>query len=149
MSDDENPAASSDDDQGQAGTSIKEELINVDFEFFDPNEGDYHGIKTLLNALLDGEPFSTAPLADYILQQVVLYGLCLCVYVYMHWMLVKPHHSRTIGPPPPPTPPTQKEVGTVIKTGPEEEVLGLATIIPTGAAATLGSALQVKWVSDA
>lgn len=75
---DQDPASDEDDEDNEAGPSnnTNGELINVDFEFFDPTEGDYHGIKVLLNGLLDGQPFATAPLADFILQQVCALGGC-------------------------------------------------------------------------
>lgn len=55
-------------DEEEAGPS--DELINVDFEFFDPAERDFHGIKTLLTPLFDGQPLSTSQLTEFILHQV-------------------------------------------------------------------------------
>lgn len=50
---------SSDDEDGEAFDSI-----DVDFEFFDPEEGDFHGIKTLLTNYLDGEKFDSSNVVD-------------------------------------------------------------------------------------
>jgi len=47
-------------------------MIDVDFEWFDPNpEVDFHGLKTLLRQLLDvdNELFDLSALADIILAQ--------------------------------------------------------------------------------
>ena len=46
------------------------ETVTVDFEFFDPQEIDYHGLKALLQTYLDGEAFSCSELVDAIIQQV-------------------------------------------------------------------------------
>lgn len=44
--------------------------MEVDIEFFDAKEGDFHGIKTLLQDLLGGTEFNTSELADAIIAQV-------------------------------------------------------------------------------
>ena len=46
------------------------ETVQVDFEFFDPQELDFHGLKALLQTYLDGEAFSCSELVDAIIQQV-------------------------------------------------------------------------------
>jgi hypothetical protein len=43
------------------------DTIDVDFEFFDPEEGDFHGIKTLLTNYLDGEKFDSSNVIDEIM----------------------------------------------------------------------------------
>lgn len=51
------------------------DLVNVDFEWFDPNpEVDFHGLKTLLRQLLDvdNQLFDLSELADLILSQPLL-----------------------------------------------------------------------------
>lgn len=51
------------------------ELVNVEFEWFDPNPNvDFHGLKTLLRQLLDAdaELFDVSALADLILSQPTL-----------------------------------------------------------------------------
>lgn len=50
-------------------------MVNVDFEWFDPNpEVDFHGLKTLLRQLLDidNQLFDLSELADLILSQPLL-----------------------------------------------------------------------------
>jgi protein BCP1 len=44
--------------------------VIVDFEFFDPKEIDFHGLKALLGSYLDGDSFETSELADAIISQV-------------------------------------------------------------------------------
>ena len=58
------------DDQASGEEDAGGELIDVDFEFFEPAERDFHGIKTLLTPLFDGQPLNSSQLADFILQQV-------------------------------------------------------------------------------
>lgn len=69
-SDDEFPSASpsesessEDDEDGEAFDSI-----DVDFEFFDPDEGDFHGIKTLLVNYLDGREFNSTDLTERVME---------------------------------------------------------------------------------
>ena len=54
--------SSGDDEDGEAFDSI-----DVNFEFFDPTEDDFHGLKTLLTHYLDGEQFSSSELVDAII----------------------------------------------------------------------------------
>jgi protein BCP1 len=44
--------------------------IDVNFEFFDPKESDFHGLKALLHTYLDGQQYDSSPLVDAIIQQV-------------------------------------------------------------------------------
>lgn len=44
--------------------------IDVKFEFFDPKESDFHGLKALLHSYLDGQQYDSSPLIDAIIQQV-------------------------------------------------------------------------------
>jgi protein BCP1 len=44
--------------------------INVDFQFFDPKESDFHGLKALLHTYLDGQQYDSSPLVDTIIAQV-------------------------------------------------------------------------------
>ena len=51
------------------------DMVNVDFEWFDPSpEVDFHGLKTLLRQLLDvdAQLFDLSALADLILSQPLL-----------------------------------------------------------------------------
>ena len=56
----------SDSDSGSDGKSE----VDVDFEFFDPQEVDFHGLKALLQTYLDGGTFSCSELVDTIIRQV-------------------------------------------------------------------------------
>ncbi|CRG83852.1 Protein bcp1 [Talaromyces islandicus] len=58
-----------------SGSESDTELVNVEFEWFDPNpDVDFHGLKTLLRQLLDAdaELFDVSALADLILSQPTL-----------------------------------------------------------------------------
>ncbi|KAK9867431.1 hypothetical protein WJX84_011170 [Apatococcus fuscideae] len=43
--------------------------INVDLEFFDPQEADFQGLKSLLHLLLDGKEYGSSELVDTIIKQ--------------------------------------------------------------------------------
>lgn len=54
------------------GVEADADLVNVDLEFYDPSEIDYHGLKMLLRSLLDGEEFQgCSDLVDAIIRQVL------------------------------------------------------------------------------
>ncbi|MDC1215268.1 BCIP domain-containing protein [bacterium] len=59
----------SEDEVDLDGSSDDEEEIMVDFEFQDPTEIDFHGLKALLGNYLDGAEFSSSPLCDAIIAQ--------------------------------------------------------------------------------
>uniref|UniRef100_A0A061R7N2 Protein BCCIP homolog n=1 Tax=Tetraselmis sp. GSL018 TaxID=582737 RepID=A0A061R7N2_9CHLO len=82
------------DDEGEEEIPDDVEKINVDFEFFDPKEVDFHGLKALLGHYLDGEPFELSDFADAII--------------------------------------AQKTVGTVLKTGEDEDPIGVVTALNVG-----------------
>lgn len=54
--------SSEDDSEGCAFESI-----DVDFEFFDPDEGDFHGMKTLLTNYLDGTIYKCSELVENVI----------------------------------------------------------------------------------
>lgn len=57
------------------------DILNVDFEWFDPNPAvDFHGLKTLLRQLLDvdNQLFNLSELADLILSQPLLGSTVKC-----------------------------------------------------------------------
>lgn len=59
-------------DADLGGTEADADLVNVDLEFFDPSEIDYHGLKMLLRSLLDGEDFQgCSDLVEAIIRQVL------------------------------------------------------------------------------
>ena len=54
--------------EGEEDEKYKE--IDVDFEFFDPAEKDFLGLKALLHTFLDGRQFDCTGLVDTIIGQV-------------------------------------------------------------------------------
>lgn len=56
-----------DDEEGEAFDNIQ-----VDFQFFDPQEKDFHGLKALMHTYLDGLDYDCSNLVETIIQQVVL-----------------------------------------------------------------------------
>jgi hypothetical protein len=58
---------SEDDDDGEAFEEVK-----VDFQFFDPAEKDFHGLRALLHNFLDGEQYDASGLVDTIIKQVMV-----------------------------------------------------------------------------
>ncbi len=55
--------------EGGAAGGSDDEDIETHFEFFDPSEGDFLGLKGLLNAYLDGETYDCSGLVDAIVGQ--------------------------------------------------------------------------------
>ncbi|GMH32410.1 hypothetical protein BSKO_00244 [Bryopsis sp. KO-2023] len=53
--------------EGEADEELSD--VEADFEFFDPQERDFHGLKALLNNYLDGGEFNCGELVDAIIQQ--------------------------------------------------------------------------------
>lgn len=58
-----------DDGSSDSGSDGKGE-VDVDFEFFDPQEVDFHGLKALLQTYLDGSTYSCSELVDTVITQV-------------------------------------------------------------------------------
>ncbi|KAI8463810.1 MAG: p21-C-terminal region-binding protein-domain-containing protein [Monoraphidium minutum] len=77
-----------DDEDGEAY-----EQVDVDFQFFDPAEADFHGLKALLHTYLDGSPYDGSGLADAII--------------------------------------AQRTVGTVVKTGEDDDPIAVMTALNT------------------
>lgn len=50
--------------------------IDVNFQFFDPRESDFHGLRALLHTYMQGSAFDAGGLADTIIAQVRLEGRC-------------------------------------------------------------------------
>lgn len=48
--------------------------IDVNFQFFDPKESDFHGLRALLHTYVQGSAFDAGGLADTIIAQVRLQG---------------------------------------------------------------------------
>ena len=67
-----------DDSSSDSGSDGKGE-VDVDFEFFDPQEVDFHGLKALLQTYLDGGTYSCSELVDTVIKQVRSIVTC-CTY---------------------------------------------------------------------
>ncbi len=57
------------DDSSDSGSGDNQE-VDVNFEFFDPKEIDFHGLKALLQTYLDGSPYNCSELVDTVIKQV-------------------------------------------------------------------------------
>ena len=62
--------ASEHSEQSKDDGSEDGEEVDVDFEFFDPQEIDFHGLKALLQTYLDGSTFNCSELVDTVIKQV-------------------------------------------------------------------------------
>lgn len=77
-SDDSLNLSNSDSDPGSSGASDSEsesdpeQEVNVDFEFFDPQEIDFHGLRALLQTYLDGTAYDCSQLVDTVIKQVYI-----------------------------------------------------------------------------
>eukprot|EP00879_Flechtneria_rotunda_P000963 GHRR01001096.1.p1 GENE.GHRR01001096.1~~GHRR01001096.1.p1 ORF type:complete len:345 (+),score=133.81 GHRR01001096.1:233-1267(+) len=99
----EGSSGSGDSDDSAPEVSDKEEAdspdeddfdkINVNFEFFDPKERDFHGLKALLHSYLDGQQYDSSGLIDTIIAQA--------------------------------------SVGTVVRTGEDEDPVAVMTVLNT------------------
>jgi hypothetical protein len=63
------PSSDSDSDES-SGPS--EDMVNVDFEFFDPRVSDFHGVKTLLRTFLDDEVWDISGFVELVLAQTTV-----------------------------------------------------------------------------
>jgi protein BCP1 len=96
--------------------------VEVDIEFFDPKEADFHGIKTLLTDLLGGAEYDASQLADAVIAQVCPHTL----------LPSGPHDTArrtlsfrlTIA-----RDFLQTSVGTVVKSGEDEDPIGVASVL--------------------
>ena len=55
--------------------------VQVDFEFHDPRESDFLGLKALLRSYLDGQDFSCSELVDAVIRQARAAQCSACVRV--------------------------------------------------------------------
>jgi protein BCP1 len=60
----------SDDEKEDSDDPDAFDKIDVNFQFFDPKEADFHGLKALLHSYLDGQQYDSSPLVDAIIEQV-------------------------------------------------------------------------------
>lgn len=63
------PEETDEDEEDLDGEEEDDDHIDVDIEFYDPKEGDFLGIKSMLQLYLDGEPFNLSELVDQIIKQ--------------------------------------------------------------------------------
>ncbi|DBB08274.1 TPA: hypothetical protein ACH3X3_008448 [Trebouxia sp. C0006] len=56
-------------DSSSGSESDGNEEVDVNFEFFDPQEVDFHGLKALLQTYLDGSPYNCSELVDTVIKQ--------------------------------------------------------------------------------
>ncbi|DBA84963.1 TPA: hypothetical protein ACH3X2_005704 [Trebouxia sp. C0005] len=56
-------------DSTSGSDSEGNEEVDVNFEFFDPQEVDFHGLKALLQTYLDGSPYNCSELVDTVIKQ--------------------------------------------------------------------------------
>ncbi|KAJ4773574.1 Protein BCCIP [Rhynchospora pubera] len=70
----EETESSSDDDydDDDEEDEVEEETVQVDFEFFDPKPGDFHGVKLLLQRYLDNYQWDLSGFIDLILAQTTV-----------------------------------------------------------------------------
>ena len=64
-SEDVSDASENSEDDGEQYDST----VDVTFEFFDPKESDFHGLKALLQNYLDGQEFALSELVDMTIRQ--------------------------------------------------------------------------------
>ncbi|KAJ3689431.1 hypothetical protein LUZ61_018595 [Rhynchospora tenuis] len=60
------------DDDDEEEDDVEEETVQVDFEFFDPKPGDFHGVKLLLQRYLDNYQWDLSGFVDLILEQTTV-----------------------------------------------------------------------------
>ena len=58
------------DGRGSDSDSDPNQEIDVDFEFFDPQEIDFHGLRALLQTYLDGTVYNCSELVETVIKQV-------------------------------------------------------------------------------
>ena len=53
----------------------EENKVDIDFEFYDPNDNQYHSVKALINGYLDGDAYNLGEVADIICKQVIKHNI--------------------------------------------------------------------------
>jgi protein BCP1 len=101
---------SEEDDEGDGDT------VEVDLEFYDPSEKDFHGLKALLRTYLDDTDFrGCSELVDLIIQQVLLHCMQAGAACPCAWLTLSTAAQRT--------------VGTVVKTAENDDPIGVLTAL--------------------
>jgi protein BCP1 len=62
-------SSSDDEDEDEKDKSKKKKELNVDFQFFEPAERDFHGLRALLGSYLDGKGYDVGSLVDAVIAQ--------------------------------------------------------------------------------
>lgn len=110
--DDDDDGDDDDDDSGDDSDDsverVEEEMLDVNFEFFDPVENDFHSIKQLFKHYLDDTEYNISELADLIIQSPVgsvvkvkeneeVYGVATVLNLQQHKVHTRTHtaHKRT------------------------------------------------------
>ncbi|WIA22012.1 hypothetical protein OEZ85_004365 [Tetradesmus obliquus] len=104
--DDSAPEVSDEQDDEDSPDEDPFDQINVDFQFFDPKESDFHGLKALLHTYLDGQQYDSSPLVDTIIAQA--------------------------------------SVGTVVRTGEDEDPIAVMTVLNTQQHKQAGFLQQIR-----
>ena len=50
----------------------EEEFVDVDIQFYDPQDRDFHGLAALLQGYLDGDSFNCSSLVEAVLKQACM-----------------------------------------------------------------------------
>lgn len=114
--------------------------VTVDFEFFDPKDIDFHGLRALLGSYLDDQPCELSDLVNTIISQAWQIPSCatedalpvVLLGVVCH--LMKPWPSWC----------PQRTVGTVLKTAEDEDPIGVATVLNLKRHSKLEALKQIK-----
>jgi len=150
--------SSAEEDDGDEDDEDAYSEVDVEFQFFDPKEIDFHGLKALLHTFLDGEQYDGSGLADTIIAQV---GRPVEVHVAVDdarlsfgapggheelavWFVggeqwggshaAPSIPSSPLLPPrniPPPKKKPQSTVGTAVKTGEDDDPIAVMTALNT------------------
>eukprot|EP00882_Tetradesmus_deserticola_P020570 GHRQ01022224.1.p1 GENE.GHRQ01022224.1~~GHRQ01022224.1.p1 ORF type:complete len:254 (+),score=93.39 GHRQ01022224.1:84-845(+) len=104
--DDSAPEVSDDQEDEDSPDEDPFDQIDVNFQFFDPKESDFHGLKALLHTYLDGQQYDSSPLVDTII--------------------------------------AQSSVGTVVRTGEDEDPIAVMTVLNTQQHSQAGFMGQIR-----
>lgn len=125
-----------DDSSSNSGSDGKGE-VDVDFEFFDPQEIDFHGLKALLQTYLDGSTYSCSELVDTVITQVH-YSAKYCTHTVNIWcrfvLFLQKIYFQLV----------QKTVGTVVKTTDSIDPIAVLTVLPLRRYASLTCLKEIK-----
>ncbi|KAK1034155.1 Mss4p nuclear export [Friedmanniomyces endolithicus] len=136
------------DQQDESDSDDTASLLNVDFEYFDPQPAiDFHGLKTLLRQLLDidAQLFDLSALADLILSQPTLGSTVKCdgnesdPYAFLTVLNLRQHLEI----------PVAKDLTRylVSKAGSMEGVKGLKDLLDEGSGAQVGLVLTERFIN--